>query len=103
MAVFVEGSIAGRTAHYLNEAREMRRVAALLSLRQDRAKLMQTAIEYEQRAAVLAVDGGCADREQHPAATDLGNDSPAGFSWRSRRSWFARCVRNWQTIAPLKA
>ncbi len=53
MAVFDERSTAGRIAHYLKEAREMRQIAALLSLQQDRAKLMQTAIECEQRAAAL--------------------------------------------------
>jgi len=47
-------SIVEQIASHLKHAKELRRVAAVLSLRQARATVVQAAIEYEQLAASLS-------------------------------------------------
>jgi len=49
-------SVNEQIASHLKHAKELRRVAAALSLRQARATVVQAAIEYEQLAASL---GAC--------------------------------------------
>ena len=44
---------ADRVEYYLREAKVLRRIAAALSLRQARAVVIQSAVEYEQLAATL--------------------------------------------------
>lgn len=51
-------SVNERIAHHLKHARELRKMAAVLSLRQARATVLQAAVEYEQLAADL-------DAQQH--------------------------------------
>ena len=43
-----------RIAHHLRQALELRKVAAVLSLRQARATVIQAAVESEQLAASLS-------------------------------------------------
>jgi hypothetical protein len=46
-------SVNERIARHLKHARELRKIAGVLSLRQARATVIQAAIEYEQLAAAL--------------------------------------------------
>ena len=46
-------SVSERIAHHLKHAKELRKIAAVLSLRQARATVLQSAVEYEQMAASL--------------------------------------------------
>jgi hypothetical protein len=50
-------SVSERIAHHLNHAKELRKIAAVLSLRQARATVLQAAVEYEQMAASLHAYG----------------------------------------------
>jgi hypothetical protein len=47
-------SVNEQIASHLKHAQELRKVAAVLSLRQARATVVQAAIEYEQLAAALS-------------------------------------------------
>jgi hypothetical protein len=47
-------SVNERIASHLKHAKELRKIADVLSLRQARATVIQAAIEYEQMAASLS-------------------------------------------------
>lgn len=47
-------SVNERVASHLKYAKELRKIADLLSLRQARATVIQNAVEYEQLAASLS-------------------------------------------------